>query len=79
MRLAELAFCENCSPPNILLKLYLPASILAKVHRDELMVKLAQEFPMYDWHSNAGYGTKKHYAGIEKHGITEHHRAKFIH
>ena len=55
------------------------ASILAKVHRDELMVKLAQEFPMYDWHSNAGYGTKKHYAGIEKHGITEHHRAKFIH
>ena len=55
------------------------ASILAKVYRDNLMVKLAQEFPMYDWQNNAGYGTKKHKLGLEKHGKTVHHRAKFLH
>jgi len=55
------------------------ASIIAKVYRDELMTKLAKEFPFYDWQKNAGYATKKHRDGIKEHGITLHHRAKFIH
>jgi ribonuclease HII len=55
------------------------ASILAKVYRDELMQKLHDEFPMYDWSKNAGYATKKHKDAIAKHGITAHHRASFIH
>lgn len=55
------------------------ASILAKVYRDDLMLKLAKEFPMYDWHKNAGYATTKHRDAIKKFGITPHHRAKFIH
>lgn len=53
------------------------ASILAKVHRDELMEKLAREFPQYSWDRNAGYPTKVHREGIEKFGITSWHRKSF--
>lgn len=53
------------------------ASILAKVHRDQLMKELAVDSPHYDWENNAGYGTKKHLAGIQKQGITNHHRKSF--
>lgn len=53
------------------------ASILAKVHRDRLMKTLAEEYPHYGWESNAGYGAPVHLAGIEKHGITPHHRKSF--
>lgn len=53
------------------------ASILAKVKRDHYMRKLHQEFPHYSWDSNAGYGTKAHIDGMEKHGITPHHRLSF--
>lgn len=53
------------------------ASILAKTHRDELMLKYHEEFPIYGWNENKGYGTLKHRAGIEKHGITPYHRKTF--
>ena len=53
------------------------ASILAKTHRDELMLKYHEEFPNYAWNENKGYGTLKHRAGIEKHGITPYHRKTF--
>ena len=53
------------------------ASIIAKVTRDRLMAKLHDEFPYYGWYKNAGYGTAEHRAGIEKHGITKHHRKSF--
>ena len=53
------------------------ASILAKTHRDEYMVKLAEEFPYYDWHKNKGYPTKFHKLAIAKHGTTSHHRMTF--
>jgi len=53
------------------------ASILAKTYRDEYMIKLAQDFPHYDWKNNKGYPTKKHRAGIRKHGSCEHHRKTF--
>lgn len=53
------------------------ASILAKVYRDELMEKLAFEFPQFAWERNAGYPTKAHREGIEKYGSTIWHRKSF--
>ncbi|MBR5101936.1 MAG: ribonuclease HII [Muribaculaceae bacterium] len=53
------------------------ASVLAKTHRDELMRKLAAEFPQYGWEHNMGYPTKEHYAAIEQYGITPYHRKSF--
>lgn len=53
------------------------ASIAAKVMRDRLMARLAQVFPFYGWETNAGYGTAAHRAGLERHGVTPHHRRSF--
>ncbi|MES2727883.1 MAG: ribonuclease HII [Bacteroidota bacterium] len=53
------------------------ASILAKTHRDELMLKYHHEFPHYAWNENKGYPTIKHRTAIEKHGITPYHRKTF--
>ncbi len=53
------------------------ASVLAKVTRDRLMLRLHAQFPWYGWDHNAGYGTKEHLLAIEKHGITPHHRLTF--
>lgn len=53
------------------------ASILAKVSRDKIMEKLAQEHPVYGWERNAGYGTSEHQGALKIHGITPHHRKSF--
>lgn len=53
------------------------ASILAKVYRDDLMEKLAQDFPHYGWEKNAGYPTQKHREGIQSHGSCSWHRKSF--
>ena len=53
------------------------ASILAKTHRDEYMLKIHAEFPYYDWHKNKGYPTPKHRTGIAKYGSTVYHRQSF--
>ena len=53
------------------------ASIVAKVTRDRMMVDLAQQFPGYGWHRNAGYGTAFHRAALENLGCTPHHRRSF--
>ncbi len=53
------------------------ASIIAKVTRDRLMRGLARAFPGYGWETNAGYGTAAHREGLERQGITEHHRRSF--
>ena len=54
------------------------ASIVAKVTRDRMMMAYAEEYPWYGFESNMGYGTKKHYEGIEAHGITPIHRRTFL-
>ena len=41
------------------------------------MAKIGRKFPLYNWHNNAGYGTKKHIEAIHKHGITLFHRKSF--
>ena len=53
------------------------ASIIAKVYRDELMIKLSEKFQNYAWERNFGYGTKAHMEGLKKFGITSHHRKGF--
>jgi ribonuclease HII len=50
------------------------ASILAKVARDALMVRLADEFPAYGWESNKGYGTVDHLDALRRLGPSPHHR-----
>ena len=53
------------------------ASILAKTYRDDMMNKLAKEFPFYGWERNMGYPTKMHREGIRQHGTTPFHRMSF--
>jgi ribonuclease HII len=53
------------------------ASVLAKTHRDELMLQLHGEHPQYAWHRNKGYPTRQHRAAISAYGTTVHHRLSF--
>ncbi len=53
------------------------ASILAKVTRDRIMETLHNDYPYYGWDTNVGYGTKKHQDGLEKYGVTCHHRKSY--
>ena len=53
------------------------ASIIAKVYRDRLMIKLSEKFQNYAWERNFGYGTKAHMEGLKKFGVTSHHRKGF--
>ncbi|MFO7824987.1 MAG: ribonuclease HII [Cyclobacterium sp.] len=53
------------------------ASILAKTYRDQLMIRLAREYPGYGWEKNVGYPTKKHREGIQKLGPSPLHRKSF--
>ena len=53
------------------------ASILAKVFRDDLMIKMSKKFNHYSWNKNFGYGTKEHLNGLKKYGLTSIHRKKF--
>jgi ribonuclease HII len=53
------------------------ASVLAKSHRDEYMIKIHEEFPQYGWEQNKGYPTSYHRTAILKYGITPYHRRSF--
>lgn len=53
------------------------ASILAKTYRDDYMMKLHDEFPIYDWKNNKGYPTTKHRNAIIKFGTSSYHRLSF--
>jgi ribonuclease HII len=50
------------------------ASVLAKVHRDALMVSLHEEFHEYQWARNKGYGAPEHLEALRRRGASEHHR-----
>lgn len=54
------------------------ASILAKVSRDRMMLKLAKMYPDYGFESNKGYGTDVHYKAIRAHGLLPEHRRSFL-
>ena len=53
------------------------ASIIAKVTRDKLMIEIDEQFPMYEFKKNKGYGTKEHLRVLSKHGPSIHHRKSF--
>ncbi len=53
------------------------ASILAKTYRDDYMKNIHEEFPLYDWINNKGYGTLSHRTAIEQNGICKYHRKSF--
>lgn len=54
------------------------ASILAKVTRDRLMERYAEEYPAYGFEVHKGYGTKRHYAALTEHGPSPIHRMTFL-
>ena len=53
------------------------ASILAKTYRDDYMLKLHEEYPVYRWDSNKGYPAKAHREAIRKYGTTPYHRMSY--
>lgn len=53
------------------------ASIVAKVWRDQLIVRLALKYPEYDLAQNKGYGTQKHRDALQIHGPSPQHRQSF--
>lgn len=54
------------------------ASILAKVTRDDYMLKLAEQYPQYGFEIHKGYGTRAHYAALEQYGPCPAHRRTFL-
>lgn len=59
---------------------YMPvaaASILAKTYRDEIMLRLHNQYPHYGWDRNKGYPTAEHFRAIEQYGPSPLHRRSF--
>ena len=54
------------------------ASVLAKVTRDDYMLKMAEEYPGYGFEIHKGYGTKAHYEALREHGPCPIHRLSFL-
>ncbi len=54
------------------------ASIIAKVTRDAIMIKAAEEYPYYNWEKNKGYPTKHHIETVKKYGPAPLHRKTFL-
>lgn len=53
------------------------ASVLAKTHRDEYMMRIAEEYPMYGWSKNKGYPTREHRLAVREYGLSHYHRKTF--
>ena len=53
------------------------ASVVAKVHRDRIMVALHELYPQYGFERHKGYGTKAHLEAIARHGVIDQHRRSF--
>ena len=85
-RVGLLGFLEDgvslapCIPVRTMIKADLfcssvaAASVLAKVERDAMMVALALEVPDYAWQLNKGYCAPEHFAALQAHGPSMHHR-----
>lgn len=54
------------------------ASVVAKEHRDALMVADHERWPVYEWSGNKGYGSANHFAAIAEHGPSERHRRTWL-
>ncbi len=69
--------CKTIIKGDQKIKCISAASIIAKTYRDLFMIKLSKKFYNYAWEKNFGYGTKDHFAGLKKFGVTPHHRKGF--
>lgn len=54
------------------------ASIIAKVYRDKLIIKLHEKYPCFNWKANKGYATLEHRKAIREYGISPYHRRTFV-
>lgn len=54
------------------------ASVIAKVHRDHIMIAEGERAPHYGWAGNKGYGSAGHFAAIAEYGATELHRRSWL-
>ena len=54
------------------------ASIVAKVHRDRYMVRIARRYPEYGFEQHKGYGTRAHYEALSKYGLCQIHRKTYL-
>lgn len=54
------------------------ASVLAKVSRDDFMIRQAEIYPQYGFEIHKGYGTRAHYAALEEYGACPIHRNSFL-
>jgi ribonuclease HII len=55
------------------------ASVIAKVHRDRMMIAADDEHPGYGWAGNKGYGSTAHYAALTELGPSPLHRLTWLH
>ena len=53
------------------------ASIIAKTYRDNLLVKLGEQYPEYGFAQHKGYPTRQHIAALQQHGVTDIHRRSY--
>ena len=70
-------YCKAIVRGDEKIKCISAASILAKVFRDDLMIKMSKKFNHYSWNKNFGYGTREHLRGLKKYGLTSIHRKNF--
>ena len=69
--------CKTVIKGDEKIKCVSAASILAKVYRDKIMIRMSKKFKNYSWNKNFGYGTKQHMLGLKKYGLTTMHRKNF--
>ena len=69
--------CKTVIKGDEKIKCISAASILAKVYRDKIMIRMSKKFKNYSWNKNFGYGTKEHIMGLKKYGLTAMHRNNF--
>ena len=55
------------------------ASVLAKTYRDDYMMRIAEEYPVYNWQKNKGYPTREHREAVMRYGLSPYHRMSFNH
>lgn len=55
------------------------ASVLAKTYRDDYMIRLHEEYPVYGWDRNKGYPTRFHRDAVAEYGLSPYHRVTFCH
>ena len=69
--------CKTVIKGDEKIKCIRAASILAKVYRDKVMIRMSKKFKNYSWNKNFGYGTKQHMLGLKKYGLTTMHIKNF--